>query len=199
MPDHALLEWLAPATGRSLLGALLDSLALSAVLLPAVWLLVVRPLRALDAERGALLARVFEGQEAERLCEDLEIASGIRVDRSIGVGAERLPLAVELTVYRVLQEALSNAARHSGATEIRVSIAREGRALRLAIMDNGPGFSGTSMERGADATSGRTSGGLGLVGMRERVALLGGRLEVGTGAQGGASIVARIPCPEATE
>jgi two-component system sensor histidine kinase UhpB len=266
-----LLQWLAPAVGRSPLGALLDSLTLAAVLWPAIWLLVVRPLRALHAERGALLARVLDAQEAERarlardlhdelgqiqtavllalrgvtaagtveeareraavaqqmaaaavdstrriakglapgvladlglgaaaerLCEDLESASSLRVERAIAVGAARLPPTVEVAVYRILQEALTNAAKHAGASVVRVELARDGADIRLEVSDDGVGLVAARTRRDGARLEG--GGGLGLAGIRERVALLGGRLDLGAGPAGGTTLVARIPCAEAT-
>jgi signal transduction histidine kinase len=94
---------------------------------------------------------------------------------------ETLTPGVELTAYRVVQEALTNALKHAGPATARVTVIYEPQALRLEISDDGPG------------TSSQQDGGHGLVGMRERVALYGGRLEVGPRASGGFSVRARLP------
>jgi signal transduction histidine kinase len=94
---------------------------------------------------------------------------------------ETLTPGVELTAYRVVQEALTNALKHAGPATARVTVIYEPQALRLEISDDGPG------------TSSQQDGGQGLVGMRERVALYGGRLEVGPRASGGFSVRARLP------
>src|SRR4029453_16865369 len=93
----------------------------------------------------------------------------------------RLAPAIELCVYRIVQEALNNIAQHSGATTCTVSLnAGDGR-VRLAVEDNG---------RGIGAAAGRlTSGhGLGLIGMRERAQALGGTFTIGRRDGGGTSL-----------
>lgn len=84
-----------------------------------------------------------------------------------------MPVATQEALYRVIQEGLSNVARHSGATRARVRVAQQGDNLVLTIEDNGVGFD-------ADAAS----GGVGLRSMRERVEALGGRLDVASDARG---------------
>lgn len=84
----------------------------------------------------------------------------------------RLPPALETVAFRVVQEALTNVLRHSHATRVAVSVAVAGRELSVHIEDNGQGF-----DTDRAATPGR-HGGFGLLGMRERVELVGGRWEV---------------------
>jgi two-component system sensor histidine kinase UhpB len=79
----------------------------------------------------------------------------------------RLPGDAQLVAYRVAQEALSNAVRHSGADHVRVGLQRDGNALELRIRDDGRGFSFDEASRG-----------LGIAGMRERAMLVGGDLEI---------------------
>jgi PAS domain S-box-containing protein len=92
-----------------------------------------------------------------------EIAVDVRID---GLDGESLPPLVQTTVYRVLQEALTNVARHAGARSVKVRLARGAAAVELYVQDDGGGF------KSGD------SGRLGLRGMRERAALLGGSVEV---------------------
>lgn len=87
-----------------------------------------------------------------------------------------------ITLYRMVQEGLTNAAQHARASEVRIALTRDVDALTLSIHDNGVG---------AQAWFGR--GGFGLVGMRERVQALGGSLDVATHAGAGFSIQAAIP------
>jgi two-component system, NarL family, sensor histidine kinase LiaS len=90
--------------------------------------------------------------------------------------------SAEQEVYRIVQEALANTARHSGATRVDVRAATDGDSLALRIRDNGHGFD----------VVGAGGGGLGLSSMRERVAALGGTLRI-TSSVGGTSVEASIP------
>ena len=110
-------------------------------------------------------------------------ASGLRVDCRTG----RLPqLAPDLAtaLYRVLQECLTNAARHSGATELCVRVRAAHGQLTLRVADNGRGIAPHEIE---SPTS------LGLIGMRERVRLIGGELDILRPATGGTEILVRAP------
>ena len=93
-----------------------------------------------------------------------------------------LPPAVEQGVYRVAQEALANTARHAGATELAVTLAING-AVTLTVRDNGRGFDATTV-RGDH---------MGLQLMRERAEMLGGTLDIVSGAAGGTTIRLVVP------
>jgi signal transduction histidine kinase len=97
---------------------------------------------------------------------------------------ERLPPEVETALYRIVQEALTNVAKHARATTVSVLVTFENGCATLVIEDDGVGF---SPDTPAD--------GLGLLGMRERVNLLGGRLTVESRPGAGTSIVAEVPVP----
>jgi len=86
------------------------------------------------------------------------------------LGRRRLPRAVETALYRVAQEALANAARHAYARRVRIMIERDREGVRLTVTDDGCGF---EVGRALEAT-----GHLGLHGIRERAALVGGRAEI---------------------
>lgn len=107
------------------------------------------------------------------------------------VGAGPRPAAeIETVLYRVVQEALTNVARYAGATRVAVLVGwREGAAVAI-VEDDGAGFDPSAVP--AEPVPGRR-GGLGLLGMRERVELLGGVLEVESAPGAGTSIIARIP------
>jgi signal transduction histidine kinase len=90
---------------------------------------------------------------------------------------------MELTIYRIVQEAVTNVVRHAGASECRVDVRREGDQVVVEVSDNGSGPRAGAGE----------SGGHGLVGIRERVAVYGGTLSTGAGADGGFHVLARIP------
>ncbi|VTS04446.1 PAS domain S-box protein [Tuwongella immobilis] len=97
----------------------------------------------------------------------------------------RLPVEVETTVYRIVQEALSNIAKHANARSVDVVLETSSRLVRAVIVDDGIGFVGTQ--------SPQASGGLGLSGMRERAALLGGTVIVESIPEHGTTIVVEIP------
>jgi signal transduction histidine kinase/putative methionine-R-sulfoxide reductase with GAF domain len=94
--------------------------------------------------------------------------------------AERPPDAVEVTVYYVVAEALTNAARHAGARRVAAHVRRDGSVLRASISDDGVG--------GAD-----TAGGSGLIGLVDRVEALGGRLDLASPPGAGTTIVVALP------
>ena len=112
--------------------------------------------------------------------------AGLTVALSVAEDAADLPPGVELAAYRIVQEALTNALRHSGgATRATVRVEAAGGQLRVVVSDDGAGQNG-----------GRRPGGHGLVGMRERVAVYGGTLDVGPSAEGGFRVDAAIPFDE---
>ena len=88
-------------------------------------------------------------------------------------------------LYRIAQEAVSNALRHSGARNIRITLKQENGETALTIEDDGVGLS-------SDAPQ---AGGMGLRTMRYRTGLIGGKLEVGPGPRGGTLVVCRLPPP----
>ncbi|HML22389.1 MAG TPA: HAMP domain-containing protein [Aggregatilinea sp.] len=103
----------------------------------------------------------------------------------------RLPHNVEITLYRVIQESLTNIARHAEATRAEVSLMLERSAIRALIVDNGCGF---DIER----TLGADERGLGLLGMQERIELLSGTLKLESQAGQGTRIQIHLPIPEET-
>ncbi len=94
-----------------------------------------------------------------------------------------------LVIYRLVQESITNMARHSAATQVQIVIARAAadNSIEVLVADNG---------HGADLHSPRT--GLGLIGMRERVAALGGELKLATAPNQGFKVMARLPLPTAS-
>jgi PAS domain S-box-containing protein len=129
------------------------------------------------------------------LCDEWTCRTGVPVEfEAVGVESERLPPEVETTLYRVAQEALTNAARHAGATRVSLMVGRRDNDAVAVVEDDGGGF---DPEAPRTLTPGRT-GGLGLPGMRERVALLGGSVEVESAPGQGTTVIARIPLGEVT-
>jgi PAS domain S-box-containing protein len=100
----------------------------------------------------------------------------------------RLAPDIETNLYRIAQEALNNILKHADAREVSVTLNQNGREAVLVVEDDGRGFD-------PEKTGSNSTGGLGLVGMRERATLLGGRLEIESHDGGGTAIYARIPIP----
>ncbi|MGI5447006.1 sensor histidine kinase [Streptomyces sp. CA-243310] len=122
--------------------------------------------------------------DLDRLAEATADA-GVRVDlRRTGL-RRPLPTDIDLSAYRIVQEALTNVVRHAGTGRCRVLIDHGEEELSVEIVDDG---------RGATATG--SGHGFGIVGMRERVGLLQGRLSVGPRPEGGFRVAARLPLPE---
>jgi signal transduction histidine kinase len=107
-------------------------------------------------------------------------AAGLHVSLEVQGERAELPLGLELTAYRIVQEALTNTRRHAGAGRALVLLRYEPGALRVEVTDDGTGTGG-----------GRP--GHGLVGMRERAALYGGTMEAGPAPGGGFRVVAVLP------
>lgn len=128
------------------------------------------------------------GSAAEWYLEGFSQRSGVKVIPSIDEHLGRLPQDVETTLFRVLQESLTNVHRHSGSKKVDVHIQRDGRQVSLIIRDYGHGFSAQQLR---DTNHGRSKG-VGLTGLRERVAALGGVLEV-VPAEPGTSINVKLP------
>ena len=110
-------------------------------------------------------------------------AAGLPVNLVISGDHAALPAAVEVSVYRIVQEALTNVLKHAGPARAEVMIGSAEDAVSIEVTDNGTGEPGR-------LTSG---GGHGLAGMRERAALLGGELAAGPRASGGFAVRARLP------
>ena len=241
--------------------SIVDSVVLVASLCPVLWILVVRPLRALVSHRGELLTRLISIQEherakmardlhdelgqvqtavmlatrslmnaqsieqareraemvhqmateamettrrlarglspsvlndfglgraVERMCEDFASAGSIEVRAENAIGDVRFGPNVEIAMYRVAQEAITNAVRHSGAARVCVRLKRDGDRLVLEVTDDGRGFDPGSISPPSD-------GGLGIPGMNERTVLLDGRFEILPVPTGGTTVRARVP------
>jgi len=121
-----------------------------------------------------------------QLVDEVRARCGISIRMRVSGDEVRLSAQCELTVYRVAQEALSNVVRHAQATHTRVDL-HFGEQVVLTVTDDGRGMQETSGLRGV-------SGGLGLVGMRERVTLVGGSLEVRARRPHGTLVLATLPC-----
>lgn len=102
-------------------------------------------------------------------------------------------MPVKIALYRICQEALSNAYRHSGTTAQQVCLGREGNMIQLEVSDKGKGFAPPPLS-GPEATERAEH--IGLRGMRDRMGLVGGHFELHTAAGRGTKIVVRVPLDE---
>ena len=121
-----------------------------------------------------------------RVVRDHERKTGHRVEIEFDNAPDSAPTPVKISIYRVLQEALSNGSRHAGGADLFVRVAGGERNIHIQVEDGGQGFEleETYQENGKH---------LGLAGMRERVELLGGVFRVSSASQAGTQIHASIP------
>lgn len=127
------------------------------------------------------------------LCQDIARRTGVSV-RYTGVEISPLPDAVAICLYRILQEALTNVVKHAHADRVRVTLRREDKVAFLSVEDNGRGFDAWPLK---SPRSGNGSRSLGLLGMQERLELVGGHLEIVSRPGGGTRLTAQIPGLEA--
>jgi len=144
-------------------------------------------LRMADDQSGALAP----APGLSEICELIKGAkkSGVNVDLETEGEARTLPALVDLTAYRIVQEALTNVVRHAGPTEAKVTIRFEPGQLDLRVRDNGRGMSQAHGKSGEGSR-------LGLVGMHERVTSVGGEFRAGNRREGGFEVRASLPTGE---
>jgi signal transduction histidine kinase len=146
-------------------------------------------LRALITElRPAALDEIGLVPAIETLAERISAVDELAVETNIDLTLEepqRLPPDIESTVYRMVQEALTNATKHAGASLLRVELLARDGSLEVSVTDDGCGFDPE-----------RVAGGFGLTGMRERVALVGGSLRIESVPRQGTTVTASIPVPQ---
>ncbi len=145
----------------------------------------VRSLRGLITDlRPAALDDLGLGAALEALADRVRQASGLTVEVDVdfayeaGREAVRLDRDLEETVYRLVQECLSNVAKHAQASTAQITVRETAETVEVAVRDDGIGF---------DAN--QASGGFGLVGMRERVALVGGTMTIQTAPDEGTVVL----------
>ncbi len=139
--------------------------------------------RAVQSLGASVLEDVGLVRAIERMCDDMADRTGVVVERHIALDGA-LPSVLETTCYRIVQEALTNVTRHASAAHVEVDVEIDDDDLRVSIADDGRGFTPQEVDVGRSR---------GLVGMRERVELLGGRLELSTRKGGGARVAATLP------
>jgi signal transduction histidine kinase len=147
----------------------------------------IENLRSIITElRPAALDELGLRAAIETLLERQRERTGLAIEGHVELAgvptpSERLDEAVEIAIYRLVQEALTNVAKHADATNVSVAVSESGGELRIEVVDDGRGFDTASAQ-----------GGFGLAGMRERVWLAGGSLEISSAAEG-TRVWARLP------
>jgi signal transduction histidine kinase len=135
------------------------------------------------ADRGdapAAAAGLDQVEELAAIARD----AGLDVKVEVGSAPRALPSATDQAAYRILQESITNAIRHAGPARVTVTLTYGPEELELRVTDDGRGQDGPA-----------AAGGQGIVGMRERAALLGGELTAGPRPGGGFQVRARLPLP----
>ena len=139
-------------------------------------------LRPEGLERAGLAGAVRD--ELNRVSQRTGTRCSVRVR---GLRGFSIPAAVELAVFRVVQEAVANALHHAAPSKVHVEIVRSEEQLRVSISDDGRGFEPLSSPR---------SGSFGITSMRERAAACGGTLELASRPGGGTKVVLQVPCSD---
>ncbi|MDG9709244.1 sensor histidine kinase [Streptomyces sp. DH10] len=142
-----------------------------------------------QADRGATASEQSPLAPSPGLADVERLAAatagaGVRVDVRCSGQQRPVPADIDLSAYRIVQEALTNVVRHAGTGRCRVAIDYGDEELSVEIVDDGRG-----------ATGNGSAHGFGIIGMRERVGLLGGRLSAGPRPEGGFRVEARLPMP----
>jgi PAS domain S-box-containing protein len=127
------------------------------------------------------------------LCLEFTARTGVKVRLAAAGSAARLPADVELALFRIFQEAMKNVEQHAGARRVRVSLGQPKAGIHFSIRDDGIGWAAAFSPEAPGA-----GGGLGLMGMRERAAHVGGTLKIVSSPRGGTEIDVRVPRPAVT-
>jgi signal transduction histidine kinase len=127
----------------------------------------------------------------EALVEEMSSASGIELSADVADIDGALPLDSQIHLYRIVQEGLTNVVKHARARRAKVTVVRVAGQLEVRVEDDGDGF-----DAGANGRSHRTTDGFGVIGIRERVQLLGGVMEISSKPKRGTSLVVRLRAAE---
>lgn len=138
--------------------------------------------------RPGLLDQLGLAVVLRAITREFSVRTGVRVRFTFAQPELRLPAVVELTLFRIVQQALANVETHARARHVVVRLSRQRSFVRLTISDDGSGFDPEHHAAGGEGT-----GGLGLLGMRERATYAGGILAITSGHYAGTKIDVRIP------
>ena len=138
--------------------------------------------------RPALLDFVGLAEALRALAEGNAARAGLALELALDTEPRRFDPEVEIVCYRIAQEAMTNALKHSRASRLRVELHFGGGVLSLVVADDGSGF-----DLGVASVKARRGASLGLLSMSERAVLVGGSVEIDTGPGIGTRVVARFP------
>jgi len=141
-----------------------------------------------DLEPATILGNFGLGAGIRRYLEQFETKTGLKTQLRVSTNVGRLPSIFEITIFRVIQEALSNAYRHAKATQIEVVIEEKDGILHFNVVDNGNGL---NMER-----AGKSKKNLGLARMVDYAELLNGKFRILSDAERGTQVILSVPYPE---
>ena len=136
--------------------------------------------------RPSVLDQLGLPDAVEWQAQDFAARTGLVVDLDIDCACASPPDAIGSAVFRMLQEALTNVAKHAHATRVNVTLRLHGDMLSLIVSDNGRGITPHEL---------RGSHSLGLLGLRERAIALGGTVSIGPAAAGGTTVALALPMP----
>ncbi len=149
----------------------------------------IAALRGLIADlRPAVLDELGLAPAIETLARRVGVVEGLTVEQDVDLGGRRLAPEIESTIYRLVQESLTNVGKHARAERVWISVRASDGSVHVEVRDDGVGF---------DPRAPRS--GFGLTGMGERVALAGGVIDVASGPEGGSIVAATIPARFAPE
>ncbi len=146
--------------------------------------------RSVAALRASSLDELSLPRALEKLAAGFGSTTGLRVDLDCRISEEtRVPPETAMALFRAVQEGLTNVQRHAQASTVRIVLGRNDESLELRVTDNGMGPPDVTDGPGED-------GGFGLLGLRERVALLGGTIALARSSLGGAELSVLVPISE---
>ncbi len=149
--------------------------------------------RALQALRASPLEDLGLALALQELAQSAADRSGARLELRVPDALQGCyPNSVEQSVYRIAQETLENAVRHAAASTIGVELREAENELTLCVQDDGEGMDAGSLDEASE-------GGLGIRGMQERAALIGGRLEIDSAAGSGTRVTLAVPVERTTD
>jgi signal transduction histidine kinase len=123
-------------------------------------------------------------------CREFEkVHLDMQIEQKLDVAEDEIPEVAKVVIYRVLQEAMNNAAKHSDAKWIRLHLAKSDNRIEFSVADNGCGFD--PEEKFSEST---TVGGFGLMSMRDRTILCDGRFEIASEKGQGTTVHISLPC-----
>jgi PAS domain S-box-containing protein len=149
---------------------------------------IARNLRPSDLDDFGLFAAF------QNYCDEIRLRSNIRIQTKIDSNNQRLPSELELNLFRILQESITNIEKHALASTVKVQFQIQGDSILLKISDDGCGFALTK-----NNSLKKRGGGFGLANMRERVVLMGGTFEIQSAEKKGTAITVKIPVPHGTK